>query len=146
VDNSTAAQSLALVTPEVAVHSTQNPTGKLSLTGMQHLVMSPAGTDQWWAPGLCGESRLSSSDWCEACDPAQGRCKTACTPGFGFWEDGYIDCPRYSWGSNATNKTISIDTDHHFGGHGFSAKFDQEKQCVDVANQGKGTHQICIHI
>jgi hypothetical protein len=46
IDNSTASHSSALVTP---VRSFQSPTGPLSLSGMQHLVLNPTRTDKWWA-------------------------------------------------------------------------------------------------
>ena len=33
---------------------------------------------------------MSSNDWCEACEPANGQCTVGCSPGFGYWEDGSL--------------------------------------------------------
>jgi len=140
LDNATFAHTSALVTPEQQVHSLQNPTGKLSLTGMQHLVVSQTTSESWWAPGLCGESRMSSNDWCEACEPANGQCTVGCSPGFGYWEDGYIDCLLHDRDSSLVGTTLSVAADHQYGGKNFSAQINIKdgRECVNVTNHGYG--------
>jgi len=143
VDNSTASHSSALVTPEHQVRSFQNPTGKLSLTGMQHLVLNPTRSESWWAPGLCGDARMAAGDWCETCEPANGACTLGCSPGFGYWEDGYVDCLQVAWEdpplpTHGISNHILVRIDNNFGGAGFAANYSAPGRCVHVTNHGRG--------
>jgi hypothetical protein len=143
VDNSTASHSSALVTPEHHVRSFQNPTGKLSLTGVQHLVLNPTRTESWWAPGLCGDARMAAGDWCETCEPANGACTLGCSPGFGYWEDGYVDCLQVAWEdpplpTHGISNHILVRIDNNFGGAGFAANYSAPGRCVHVTNHGRG--------
>ena len=138
VDNSTIAHDPSLVTTEQKVQGFQSPSGKLSLTGMQHLVVNPTRTEQWWAPGLCGESRVSSNDWCEACEPVNGNCTVECSPGYGYWEDGYIDCLHVL--PSERGWSISLDDDgynHQYGGADFAASYNGTNQCMDISDPGQ---------
>jgi hypothetical protein len=77
---------------------------------------------------VCGSARLSVLDWCE------NSTRSACTPGFGYWEDGYIDCPRVN---SPSDGRLLIDSE--FSGHDFSAsREDDGQQCFEVYNQGQG--------
>jgi hypothetical protein len=124
IDNSTAFNSSSLVTPPNSFQGA-NPTGKLSLSGMQHLFLNPTRTESWFAPGLCGDARISANDWCD-------RNSADCSIGFGFWEEGYVDCVQV----NNPRDNMPVIIDPQYDGKNFSVKYNGALTCFEFSSQG----------